>query len=52
MSRTPAEKELSKKRINGLILFVDILLILYIIMVILAQVSPEFKDLVSNIFNS
>ena len=51
MARTPIEKELSKKRVNGLILFIDILLILYILAIILAQVSPEFKELINGIFN-
>ena len=50
MARTPIERELSKKRINGLILFIDILLILYILAIILAQVSPEFKEVFSNLF--
>ena len=49
MARTPIERELSKKRINGLILFIDILLILYILAVILAQVSPEFKEIFGNL---
>lgn len=49
MARTPVEKSLSKKRINGLILFIDILLILYILMVILAQIFPELKDVLGNL---
>ncbi len=44
MARTPAEKELSKKRVNGLILFIDVLLILYIVAIILAQIFPEVKE--------
>ena len=43
------EKELSKKRINGLILFIDILLIFYIVAVILAQIFPEFKEVFGNL---
>ena len=49
MARTPAERELSKKRVNGLILLIDILLILYIIAIILAQVFPEFKEVLGNL---
>jgi hypothetical protein len=49
MARTPIEKELSKKRINGLILFIDILLILYIVAIILAQIFPEFKEVFGNL---
>ena len=44
MARTKQEIELSKKRINGLILFIDILLIIYVLFVLLYNVSPEFKD--------
>lgn len=49
MARTPAEKALSKKRVNGLILFIDILLILYIVAIILAQIFPELKESFGNL---
>jgi hypothetical protein len=51
MQRTRQEIELSKKRINGLILFIDVLLIIYILLVLLYNVSPEFKEWITGLFS-
>ena len=50
MARTQLEKELSRKRVNRLILVIDLLLVIYIVAVLLSYASPEFKAYIESLF--